>query len=758
MAVRSNNFPSSEVKEIDLSTGAVVDSGSMHLIVGFTNKGQLYTPVKVYTIGQYVNVFGEPLTDAEFYVYTAVSRVLDNGGTPIVVRIPYDNEASKNYNGLALTIAGSGFAPSAIDTNVTDTATRKFLAAAGLKGFTKFWEMTAGVATVTNAQLALIASNGDFSGIPDISGANFFISDKNKSTCIDEDFHGGLFVVVFDPLRAMLVQRLLDTGVAADDNAMLTAGIGLVKKIVPLGSQDAIGDWSIDLDGSIIHVDDDVRNYAPDSLSRQIANLFPGFDSSIVSNSVQVDKTYSNYVGIAVCMVTKSDSAVSVNTPTIIESFVGSIAPVRNASTGVSEYIVDVVNGGSSYVTMIANRLNQTEDGQTTVSGGTMKALPVKAGEDALLFCGGDAGSPSAVSLTSFPYGSNDKVIKGSTVGANLVTALSKVSDVDDVQVDVVVDAGLSSVAQFTSSTGGEYYQPDFDIDAANGEITGASSISVWTSVVNALDAFCSGTRKDCMALIDAPRNATLRGSSPIVNDLDPSATFANNVEQGFTAVSSALNSSYSAIYSNWTKRNNPYTGTDVWVPPSCEVAGLCARCDVTYNPWNSPAFLERGVLSGVAGLSLYPGKEEESFLYPKSLNYVKYFNAEGYVVWGQKTTQKKEGAFSRINVRRNALRIERHLYQVGRQFIGKGNTVYNRRQWIDLVTPYLSNIKNSDGIYDFYLVCDETNNTPAVIDANEFRAAAFIKFVREGEFVVTSVVATNTSANFQEVVGVANI
>ena len=94
MAVRSNNFPSSEVKEVDLTNSAVTDSGSIVLVVGYTSKGQVFSPTKVYSTTQYVEQFGEPLTDAEFYTYLTVENTLSEGGTPLVIKLPYNNKAT----------------------------------------------------------------------------------------------------------------------------------------------------------------------------------------------------------------------------------------------------------------------------------------------------------------------------------------------------------------------------------------------------------------------------------------------------------------------------------------------------------------------------------------------------------------------------------------------------------------------------------------------------------------------------------------
>lgn len=746
MAIRSYNFPSSEVKEVDLTNSAITDSGSVVLVTGYTNKGQIFSPTKIYGTPQYVEQFGEPMTDAEFYTYLTVENVLSEGGTPVVIRLPYDNASSKNYNGIYLKF-DSNTTMDGIDTAISS--------AVKSKGFSTFFRGLFEKISLTNEQYATVAASGNFAVLNnDLGNSNFVIMDKRKSICTDHEGNGGIFIVPFDMTRAMMVQRLLDDGTSTASTNLLTKNLGLVGEVYYNGKE--ISDWSIGLNGSIMTMTDNGdKFYSEDSLSKQIANLFPNIEPTIISDgdseNIEIDKRFSNYIGIAVCKIVKSDSTVVRNVPMIVESFVGSVMPVRNPITGVSEYIVDVINNESSYIQIFANRNNQTEIGQTASSN--MLPLP-ESGDDMAYFVG-DQGEIN--NIISFKYGSDDKIIKGASIGADIVKAFNKITNIDDMQIDVVSDSGVSSIAQFTNSADGEHYQPDIDIDTNNSEIRNATQISTWMSVVTRLEKLCSGDRKDCMAIIDAPRHASLKASIPIVNDYDYDKSFANNLENGYSIVSSALNSSYAAIYANWVKVFNPYNNKDTWVPPSCFVAAKCCACDLRYNPWNSPAFLERGVIGGVTEISIKPGKAEESFLYPKSLNYIKYFNAEGFVIWGQKTSQKKEGAFSRVNVRRSILRMERFIYNVGRQFIGKGNSVYNRRVYTDIVDPYLSRIKSAGGLYDYLIVCDDTNNTPEVIDANEFRVTVLLKPVREAEYVVATVVATATGANFQEVINSGN-
>ena len=741
MAIRKNNFPSSEVREKDVTEVAQTASGTIVAVQGFTHKGEVMVPTMIHSTAAYLNTFGKPMTDAEFYTYLSVDNIISEGGTALVSRLPYNNAQSTQYNGIAVTI---GSPETTVPDTASDTIQSLLTAYKTLDTNAGFCQVTTNNVSITNEFYAKIESSGDFSVDEEgtastLATANFFIADARKSVQDDQLHRGSIFVTLFDPLRAIQVQQLLLDGTPETDDVINALDIKLITKLIADGTND-IGNYADDLYNTIDKT----------SLSRQIAKLFPTYETGIDSSGSVIERTidfsYNNFIGIAVCRITASDSVVNRNVVEVLEQYVGCIAPFNNPINLQSQYIVDLVNSSSSYIRMIANRLNQTDEQQTRTG---MMELPVNASAGNLLYIDNDG----IYKTTSFQFGSDSKLIAGAVLGANLMKVFGKISNVDDQQIDVVCDAGISTVAEFCDSASetGNYFEPDIDVDDA--KISRPSDISTWISVAAILDSFCAGKRKDCMAIIDAPRNASLNGSLPILSKYDTSKTFANSLINGYLAVSSALNSSYSALYANWLLVNNPYTGKDTWVPPSCYAAAICCRCDMRYNPWNSPAYLERGTISGVAGLSLYPGDEEESFLYPKSINYIKYFTSDGYVVWGQKTTQKKAGAFDRVNVRRSLLRIERFLYNIGRKFIGKGNSVYNRRQWVDLVDPYLSSIKAQDGIYDYLPVCDEQNNIPAIIDNNEFRAAALIQPVKEADFVITDVVTTSTGVTLEEIV-----
>jgi phage tail sheath protein FI len=174
---------------------------------------------------------------------------------------------------------------------------------------------------------------------------------------------------------------------------------------------------------------------------------------------------------------------------------------------------------------------------------------------------------------------------------------------------------------------------------------------------------------------------------------------------------------------------------------------------DADFQPWYAPAGFTRGVLSNVSDLAIYPKVKERDQLYKINQNPVANFPNDGFVVFGQKTLQKKPSAFDRINVRRLFLYLEKATRSTVKYFVFEPNTLFTRTQVVNVLTPIFENAKNTDGMYDYMIVCDERNNTPDVIDQNEMVIDIYIKPVRAAEFILVNFYATRTGQDFNELV-----
>ena len=178
------------------------------------------------------------------------------------------------------------------------------------------------------------------------------------------------------------------------------------------------------------------------------------------------------------------------------------------------------------------------------------------------------------------------------------------------------------------------------------------------------------------------------------------------------------------------------------------------AATDLVAANWFSPAGSRRGRYLGITDIIVSPSKAERDALYKAGINPIANIPGEGIILFGDKTNESRPSAFDRINVRRLFLGIERAIAIAGRNVMFEFNDEFTRAEFVNIVEPFLREIQGRRGITDFRVVCDATNNTPAVVDRNEFIASIFIKPARSINFVTLNFVAVRTGVEFEEVVG----
>jgi phage tail sheath protein FI len=205
---------------------------------------------------------------------------------------------------------------------------------------------------------------------------------------------------------------------------------------------------------------------------------------------------------------------------------------------------------------------------------------------------------------------------------------------------------------------------------------------------------------------------------------------------------------------SNWKYQFDKYNNVYRWVPLNGDTAGLCVRTDFERDPWFSPAGFNRGIIRNVTRLAWNPDKTDRDELYKKGINPVVAFPGEGTILYGDKTLLSKPSAFDRINVRRLFIVLEKAIARAAKYSLFEFNDAFTRAQFISLVEPYLRDVQGRRGIFDFRVVCDETNNTPEVIDRNEFIGDIYIKPARSINFIQLNFVAVRTGVSFDEIVG----
>jgi len=249
--------------------------------------------------------------------------------------------------------------------------------------------------------------------------------------------------------------------------------------------------------------------------------------------------------------------------------------------------------------------------------------------------------------------------------------------------------------------------------------------------------------RKDCVAVISPNRGS-------VVNVTD-SATQLSNVISFFSPLTS---SSYAVFDSGFQYVYDRFNKKFVYMPCSADVAGCMVRTDRDFFPWFSPAGNTRGGLNFAVKLAFNPGQDARDQLYSNRINPITSRPGDGIVLFGDKTALSFESAFDRINVRRLFITIEQAIENAAKSVLFELNDSGTRSNFINIVEPFLRDVQAKRGIQDFLVICDETNNTPDVIDRNEFLADVFVKPARSINFIGLTFVATRTGVSFSEVVG----
>ena len=249
--------------------------------------------------------------------------------------------------------------------------------------------------------------------------------------------------------------------------------------------------------------------------------------------------------------------------------------------------------------------------------------------------------------------------------------------------------------------------------------------------------------RKDCQAVISPHRTNVVNAAS--------STAATNSVLNFYSQITSSsfgvLDSGYKYVYDRF---NNEFR----YIPLNGDIAGIMARNNSIYLPWFSPAGQARGTLNNVVKLAYNPNKAQRDQLYKARINPVINQNATGAILFGDKTALSFKSAFDRINVRRLFLTVEQSLEAAANDQLFELNDSETRANFVNIVEPFLTDIQAQRGIEDFRVICDETNNTPDIVDNNEFRADIFIQPARSINFVTLTFVATRGGISFSEVTG----
>jgi len=266
--------------------------------------------------------------------------------------------------------------------------------------------------------------------------------------------------------------------------------------------------------------------------------------------------------------------------------------------------------------------------------------------------------------------------------------------------------------------------------------ISGAASITLSSYLIDMVEG-----RKDAIVFV-----------SPLKTDVVDNA--GNELNAVIATRSALTSSSYAIMDSGWKYQYDKYNDLYRWIPLNGDIAGLTARTDQERDPWFSPAGPNRGLIKNIVKLAWNPSKAQRDEIYMKGINSVVTFPGEGTMLYGDKTLLSRPSAFDRINVRRLFIVLETSISKAARSTLFEFNDQFTRSQFVSLVEPYLRDVKGRRGITDFRVVCDETNNTPEVVDRNEFVGDIYIKPTRSVNYIQLNFVAVRSGVSFSEIVG----
>jgi len=319
--------------------------------------------------------------------------------------------------------------------------------------------------------------------------------------------------------------------------------------------------------------------------------------------------------------------------------------------------------------------------------------------------------------------------------------ATSTFSNTSETPTTVSLSGGSAGAAPTNAQliNGYNKFESAEDVDVSL--ILGADSNQ--TLVIHIINNICE-TRLDCIGVF-----------SPESADVVNNSTYAGKEAEDAIAFRDTLpSSSYGVIDSGWKYQYDKYNDVYRYVPMNGDTAGLMVRTDNTRDPWYSPAGFNRGNIKNVAKLSYNPKKADRDLLYKSGINPVVTFPGQGTILFGDKTMLAKPSAFDRINVRRLFIVLEKAIATSAKFTLFEFNDAFTRAQFRNLVEPFLRDVQGRRGIFDFRVVCDETNNTPEVIDRNEFIGDIYIKPARSINFIQLNFVAVRTGVEFEEIVG----
>jgi hypothetical protein len=791
---RTIQSPGVEIKEIDLSLRPNIATGTTVLATGFADKGPTDEVIQVTSLSEFEQIYGVPTTPAERYFYHTVKPIFNSQANIMTYRLPYGSDTGEGF-GNSFGALAYPVVPVALSANSTT------LTAYSLSSYNQPLDSNDDAIPVvytlgkpvhyelTEVQYNNIlkgegfawseeaAGHSDLTGFNDLPKAGMIVLNKGQTT-VNTKFEG----FYFGAIDNSNINDVTDyDGILTTETITKSAAVTTSYTTLPT---PRLG-FSLSAQNNALT---NTFGQEDDSVSEIMENLAQ-FDlsTSLFDDTLSIG-LFKLRQSVFASDVIKLDYVLS-------ESYVGSLDYHRQqqSQTGGSaqSFFIGTKEDQSPNITIMVN------ENLSRKNGDTWRGLDGKPVNKVRLARGLDSTKFSQLSTTYIPEDYRSLTTIDASVSAELIAAeegnqanslftigaysapnakgiskdlgsipkkldrlLDTIENPDIYDIDITVEGGLGTINAARIENGDSKYFDDTDhVELSSYYTSDPTTISNttyrdnWKTIYNKFNNFAEKRRKDHLFIADLPRPIFVQGANYKTLQ-DPNKNFSLHIGAPIKAFTSILNSSYSTTYACWSKVYDAVLDDQTWVPFSGTAAELMANTDANFQPWFAPAGFTRGRVGSVNDIVLYPKQKQRDNLYKNSVNPVAFFPGDGFTVFGQKTLQAAPTAFDRINVRRLFLNLEKSTRATMKYFVFEPNTLLTRTRVINTLTPIFERAKNTEGLYDYLIVCDERNNTPDVIDQNELVVDIYLKPVRAAEFILVNFYATRTGTDFNEIIG----
>lgn len=741
MSTLSISSPGVQINEVDQSLIARPIGNTDVLAIGFADQGPTDEFISISNITEYENIFGTPTNSAERYLYyTAKEILVDSPANLTVARLPYGKDTGAGYGNTYSALCY----PMNVDSNSFETSN-----SFSLQEPVNLILTDDDYQKIINNNITWASTpGGPIDNIDNIGNAGLVVINKTKS--IINNIYEGYYVVAFDNSYYNPATKYNAVEQIVTVDTPTTEGSKQDTYIIPTSAISARFNFDLTQEANSI--------YGGTSLSKAVETYPLGYEFS--------GKKYKDCIGLVLFKLTASQytqDTLKLDYQ-IVEGFVGSLYANRtqnnvNGGKPSSFFLDTVVSKGSNKLKVLTNPNISTKGHWYGDDGSGVGPLKTIVTTDV------------ANAYASGTYKSDtDTVAKDlGMLPDKIDRVLRIIEDDDSTNIDVIVEAGLGTIwagakQQWADVSGEDVNQPitfdeTYPVDLTGIKQTTADNTpdgipySSYIDLVGKFVTFANSTRKDHMFIADPLRYIFVQGENAKVSTRKD-FIFSNDIYWALKNLYSVINSSYVTVYGNWLKSYDGFTDKDVWVPASGYAAAVFAKTAQQSYPWIAPAGFTRGTINNINAIAVNPNQKQRDYLYKINVNPIAFFGNDGFVIYGQKTLYKQPSAFDRINVRRLFLTLEKETQSLLKYFVFEPNTFATRNRLKGALVPIFDKAKLNDGLYDYLLICDETNNTPDVIDNNELRISIYIQPVRAAEFILADFIATRTGINFSELIG----